>query len=66
MDNQSLYLLFLIVLIVWSLSWKGAAMWRAARNGQIAWFVAILIISLVGLLEITYLMFFQRKKENSI
>lgn len=52
----------LILIILWSLPWKGVALWQAARNNQPAWFVALIIINTVGILEITYLYFFQRNK----
>ncbi|MBN2057696.1 MAG: hypothetical protein JW782_02750 [Candidatus Saganbacteria bacterium] len=51
----------LTVLIIWSLIWKGIALWKAARQGQPAWFVCLLIINTAGILEIIYLSFFQKK-----
>ncbi len=50
------------VLVIWSLIWKGIALWRAARQDQRNWFIAILIISSAGILEIIYLAFFQKNK----
>ena len=47
----------LVVFVVWTLVWKGLALWRAARAGQPGWFVAMLIINTAGLLEIVYLVF---------
>ncbi len=55
-------LVVLVLIILWSLPWKGVALWKAARNNQPAWFVALIIINTVGILEITYLFFFQRNK----
>ena len=49
-------------LLVWSLAWKGMALWKAGRNNQPWWFVALLIVNTVGLLEIVYLMWFQKRK----
>ena len=43
------------VLIVWTLIWKGLALWKAARNGHTAWYVVMLIVNTVGILEIIYL-----------
>ena len=42
----------LAALIVWSLIWKGLALWRAAQAGQPAWFVVLLVLNTAGLLEI--------------
>jgi divalent metal cation (Fe/Co/Zn/Cd) transporter len=53
----------LIVLVVWSLIWKGIGLWFSARNYQRAWFVAILILNTAGILEIVYLLFFRRDKQ---
>ncbi len=49
-------------LIVWSLFWKGLALWRAANSDQKYWFVAILIFNTFGILEIVYLSSFAKKK----
>lgn len=50
------------LLLAWALVWKGVAMWRAGRNNQIGWFIVILVVNLFGLLEILYLLFFQKDK----
>ena len=44
----------------WSLAWKGVALWRAARLGSKPWFVALMILNTVGLLDILYLGFFSK------
>ena len=53
----------IILLIIWSVIWKGIALWHAARNNQRAWYIALLIINTVGILEIVYLSFFKKKRE---
>ena len=55
----------LLPLIIWSLFWKGWALWRAARNGSKWWFVALLIINTAGILEIIYIFFFSGMKKGS-
>lgn len=54
--------IFLFVIFMWSLFWKGIALWRAANLGQRNWFVGILVINTVGILELIYLFFFAKKK----
>lgn len=49
-------------LTVWSLFWKGLALWHSAQRGQAWWFLALLIINTVGILDIIYLFFFARVK----
>ena len=46
--------------LVWTLFWKGLAMWRAAKNSQAAWFVISLVLNTFGILSIIYLQFFQQ------
>lgn len=53
--------LIILLLIAWSLSWKGFALWNAARHKQKVWFIALLVINTLGLLEIIYLRYFQKK-----
>jgi len=50
------------ILFVWSILWKGIALWNAAKNSQKNWFIAILVLNTVGILEIAYLFFFAKQK----
>ena len=47
----------LIVLVLWSVVWKGLALWRAAKRGEKIWFVVFLLVNTAGILEIVYLFF---------
>lgn len=51
----------LAALAAWSLVWKGMALWYAARRNQKGWFIALLVINTVGLLEIFYIYVICRK-----
>jgi len=44
----------LALLLVWVLVWKGLALWRAGRRNETAWFVALLVLNTLGILEIIY------------
>ena len=52
------------LLVIWSIIWKGVALWHSARNKQLAWYIAILIVNTVGILEIVYLIFFKKKQKD--
>ena len=52
----------LIIIVVWSLALKGVALWHAAGDREKYWFVAILVLNTVGILEIAYLFIFAKKK----
>lgn len=46
---------FFFIIVLWSLAWKGLALWRAAKRGDMWWFIAFLLINTAGILEIVYL-----------
>lgn len=52
-----------IPLLIWSIVWKGLALWQAARHGDKIWFVVLLVINTVGILEILYLYVFSKKRK---
>lgn len=51
-------------LLVWTLAWKGWALWLAARRGELLWFVALLLLNTVGLLEIFYIFFIAKRSDK--
>lgn len=59
---QPLNPLVITIVVVWSAFWKGIALWRSAQSKQLYWFVAMLIINSLGVLEIVYLFAFAKKK----
>jgi methionyl-tRNA synthetase len=60
------FLVLIAVLAVWSLIWKGFALWYAARNHQKIWFIAFLVINTAGILEILYLIFWRKNKNDVV
>lgn len=54
---------FILAVVIWTLPWKGIALWKSARNNQLGWFVIIMIFNTLAILEILYLLFFQKKKK---
>ncbi|MBS3903142.1 MAG: methionine--tRNA ligase subunit beta [Anaplasmataceae bacterium] len=62
---ESVLLYILPIVIVWSIFWKGWALWRAARNGQKYWFGAVLVVNTLGILEILYIFIFSRQQKDT-
>lgn len=57
----------IIIALIWSIVWKGMALWKAARHGDKGWFVVFLIVNTLGLLEIIYIYIFSKNgKETPI
>jgi methionyl-tRNA synthetase len=61
MENKQL--IILIAIIVWSIPWKGFALWKSARRGENIWFIILLLINTAGILEILYLFFFSNTRK---
>ena len=55
-----------LVAALWSLFWKGLALWHSAQRGEYWWFLALLLINTLGILEIIYLFFFAKLKANNL
>ena len=53
----------LILIIAWNLVWKGFALWHAAKRGEKWWFIILLVLNTVGVLEIIYLFFVAKVPE---
>jgi len=49
---------------VWSLVWKGFALYRAGKQSQPGWFVALFLINTLGVLEILYLSLFSKRRQR--
>lgn len=52
----------MLVTVVWVIYWKGRALWKAARENDLKWFIALLIINTAGILEILYIYVFGKNK----
>lgn len=51
---------FYIPFLIWIIFWKGFALWKAASNRQLIWFVLLLILNTGGLFEIAYIFFLNK------
>ena len=48
-----------VLLAIWDGVWKLIAMWKSARNNQLAWFICLAIFNTAGILPILYILLFQ-------
>ena len=63
MGEVLLSLPVLLLILAWTLPWKGVALWKVAKNSQKKWFIALLVLNTFALLEIIYIFYFTKKKE---
>ena len=45
----------IVLLVIWSAIWKAIALWKAARNNHLAWYIIMMILNTAGILEIIYI-----------
>lgn len=60
--NVAIFWLVTGLVVAWSMAWKGVALWRASGNGHLVWFVVLLLINTLGILEIIYIFVFSRER----
>lgn len=54
------------IFILWSLVWKGFALWIAARESKKWWFIPLFVVNTAGILEIIYIFVFSSWGRNFI
>lgn len=50
------------IALIWSLAWKGLALWKSARKNHLVWFIMLLVVNTLGILEILYIFLFSKIK----
>ncbi len=50
----------LVTIIVWTLLWRIPALWIAARKNQFIWFVILIFVNTLGILEMLYIFIFSK------
>jgi hypothetical protein len=58
-----MFWLIIPLAVAWEMAWKGVALWRAGRNGHLAWFICLFIFNTLGILPIIYIFAFSRRAE---
>jgi hypothetical protein len=53
------------ILVVWALVLKVLAVWYSARAGQKGWFIVLLVVNTMGILELIYFIWFRPKTTDS-
>lgn len=55
----------LVIIALWTIVLKGYALWYAARGSQKWWFIVLLAVNTLGILEIIYLIWFRPTSSSS-
>ena len=54
-------IILVIILALWSITWKLYAVWTACKHNQKKWFIGLLILNTARILEIIYIFKFAGK-----
>lgn len=60
--NENIDFILITIITIWSTLLKGIALFRAANLNQKNWFVVMLIVNTIGILELVYLLRFAKKR----
>jgi predicted permease len=60
LGNIPMYIL--VPLLIWTIFWKGIALWTSGSRKEKIWFICLFLINTVGILEIIYLLTRKVKK----
>lgn len=59
--QQNLWVL--VPIAIWTVPWKGWALWKAAKLNDKWWFIVLLVVNTLSLLEILYIFIFSKRKK---
>ena len=51
----------IVLVFIWTLIWKGMSLWKSARLSHKRWFIVLLVLNTVGILDIIYIYFIASK-----
>jgi len=74
MDSQCLirepltivFIILIVLVAIWDGVWKLIALWKSARNNQLAWFICLAIFNTAGILPILYITLFQKPQPPAL
>jgi len=53
----------LILIMLWVLPWKGYSLWLASKNNHKKWFITLLVLNTLAILDIIYIFFINKRKK---
>jgi len=59
--NEKTEIVIIALALLWTVPWKGVALWKAAQNRHKIWFVLIFLVNTLAILEILYIFIFSKK-----
>ena len=63
--NSIWFSIIILIATLWALPWKGVALWKAAQNKHLAWFIVIFLFNTLAILEILYIFIFSKRSSKN-
>ena len=57
-----IFVTIMVTLAIWSLPWMAIGLWKAARRKDMIWFIVLLLVHTLGILDILYIFVFSKDK----
>ncbi len=66
-EEDTKFFIIIVLLTLWTLPWKGVALWKASQKKDTWWFIILLVLNTAALLEAAYIFHFSErtKKKNT-
>ena len=58
--------IILLVVAIWTIPWKAYSLWLCVKRNQKVWFIVLLILNTVGILEIFYIFKIAKKSWKDV
>lgn len=55
-----------VIAMLWTLPWKGYALWTASKMGHRRWFIALIILNTFAILDIFYIFYIAKKTPGDL
>jgi hypothetical protein len=55
-----------IVAVLWTLPWKGYALWNASKSDHKRWFIALIVLNTFAILDIYYIFYVAKKTPKDL
>ncbi|OGZ41627.1 MAG: hypothetical protein A3C80_00285 [Candidatus Ryanbacteria bacterium RIFCSPHIGHO2_02_FULL_45_43] len=56
------FVIFILAVALWTLPWKGYALWKSARLSDKRWFIVLLVLNTLAIVDIFYIFKFSKRQ----
>jgi hypothetical protein len=64
--SSSAFNIIILIVAIWTIPWKAYSLWLCAKHNQKGWFIVLLILNTVGILEIFYIFKIAKKSWTDV